>query len=296
MDYILVNTKYLSCSRDAEANDMIHMGSDHRSVMAQFVITAPKKEESQKAHIKPNKTSTGESIKSQVDERLRYDEASTFEERYFELGKGIKQKAEAAVAAQKPNGRETATEMKQAERGASAKDAAATEQAEGEAEAEANATAAGAEAYAAAAHSPDEDKTAAAKERAEGEAEANATAADAEAYAAAAHNPDEDKTVVAKEQAEGVSEASAAAAKEKIKNTGDALKSQSSTSEKIEDGDDDIRTLIEERRNIKKVNKQQLKKASKKIEKCMRDKKDQKDKKRFSGSWKNSKASRTYRA
>ena len=35
------------CSRDAEANDMIHMGSDHRSVMAHFVITTPKKEVSQ---------------------------------------------------------------------------------------------------------------------------------------------------------------------------------------------------------------------------------------------------------
>ena len=36
------------CSRDAEANDMIHMGSDHRSVVAHFVITTPKKEVSQK--------------------------------------------------------------------------------------------------------------------------------------------------------------------------------------------------------------------------------------------------------
>ena len=38
------------CSRDAEANDMIHMGSDHRSVMAQFVIAASQKEVSQKKH------------------------------------------------------------------------------------------------------------------------------------------------------------------------------------------------------------------------------------------------------
>ena len=35
-------------SSDAGANDMIHMGSDYRSVMAQFVSTAPKKEVSQK--------------------------------------------------------------------------------------------------------------------------------------------------------------------------------------------------------------------------------------------------------
>ena len=44
------------CSRDSEANDMIHMGSDHRSVKAQFVITAPKKEVSQKTHIAWRKT------------------------------------------------------------------------------------------------------------------------------------------------------------------------------------------------------------------------------------------------
>ena len=43
LDYILVNRKYLRCSKDAEANDMIHMGSDHRCVMAHYVIPAPKK-------------------------------------------------------------------------------------------------------------------------------------------------------------------------------------------------------------------------------------------------------------
>ena len=47
LDYILVNRKYLTCSKDAEAKDMIHMGSDHRNVMAQFVIPAPKKRDSQ---------------------------------------------------------------------------------------------------------------------------------------------------------------------------------------------------------------------------------------------------------
>ena len=41
-------TRNLYCSRDAEANDMIHMGSDHRSVMAQIVMTAPQKEISKK--------------------------------------------------------------------------------------------------------------------------------------------------------------------------------------------------------------------------------------------------------
>ena len=77
MGHILVNRKYLSCSRDAEANDMIHMGSDHRSVMAQFVITAPKKEDSQKAHIKLNKTQPWRASRVKSI-GMRYDEANTF--------------------------------------------------------------------------------------------------------------------------------------------------------------------------------------------------------------------------
>ena len=41
--------KISEMSKDAEANDMIHMGSDHRSVKAQFVIPAKKKTESSTA-------------------------------------------------------------------------------------------------------------------------------------------------------------------------------------------------------------------------------------------------------
>ena len=51
LDYVLMNRKDMSSSRDAEANDMIHMGSDHRSVMAQFVIKAQTKGGSQKPQI-----------------------------------------------------------------------------------------------------------------------------------------------------------------------------------------------------------------------------------------------------
>ena len=39
-EYMLVNRKDHTWSRDAEANDMIHKGSDHRGVMARFVIPA----------------------------------------------------------------------------------------------------------------------------------------------------------------------------------------------------------------------------------------------------------------
>ena len=44
IDYILTKRRHLKYNRDAEAKDMIHMGSDHRCVMATFVFTTPKKD------------------------------------------------------------------------------------------------------------------------------------------------------------------------------------------------------------------------------------------------------------
>ena len=38
LDYILTDRKHYCWSKDADANDMIHMGSDHRCVMAKFEI------------------------------------------------------------------------------------------------------------------------------------------------------------------------------------------------------------------------------------------------------------------
>ena len=43
IDYILTKRRYWRHAKDAEANDMIHMGSDHRCVMATFTITMPEK-------------------------------------------------------------------------------------------------------------------------------------------------------------------------------------------------------------------------------------------------------------
>ena len=43
IDYILTKRRYLRNVKDAEANDMIHMGSDHRCVMATFLINTPEK-------------------------------------------------------------------------------------------------------------------------------------------------------------------------------------------------------------------------------------------------------------
>ena len=42
LDYILTDKKHYSWSRDAEANDTIHKGSDHRCVMAKFEIPKDK--------------------------------------------------------------------------------------------------------------------------------------------------------------------------------------------------------------------------------------------------------------
>ena len=43
IDYILTKRRYLRNVKDAEANDMIHMGSDHRCIMAIFLISTPGK-------------------------------------------------------------------------------------------------------------------------------------------------------------------------------------------------------------------------------------------------------------
>ena len=42
LDYILTDKKHYSWSTDAEANDTIHMGSDHRCVLAKFEIPKEK--------------------------------------------------------------------------------------------------------------------------------------------------------------------------------------------------------------------------------------------------------------
>ena len=52
IDYYIIKKRHLKYNKDAEANDMIHMGSDHRCVMATFMITTPKKD----GHLKKQKT------------------------------------------------------------------------------------------------------------------------------------------------------------------------------------------------------------------------------------------------
>ena len=53
-------------SKDAEANDMIHMGSDHSCFMATFVINAQKKDGHRDAKNNKQRRITMENIRAQI--------------------------------------------------------------------------------------------------------------------------------------------------------------------------------------------------------------------------------------
>ena len=88
LDFILVNRKYLRWSKDAAAIDVIHMESDHRSVMAQFVIPAKEKESQ---HSDPNlmKIDRKTGITPLLEDGVKTAEISRFEGCYQELVKGV---------------------------------------------------------------------------------------------------------------------------------------------------------------------------------------------------------------
>ena len=150
LDYVLINRKYMSCSRDAEANNINHKWPQncHGAVRDQSMDEGrlPKKN----AHRRREK-SAKESIKIQ-DGREESDEANVIDERYHELGCRIKHKAEAAVAAQKPSKIRARADMTQADGRSEGEAAAGTE----------SQAVAGSEAQAAAAHNRSEDANAAA--------------------------------------------------------------------------------------------------------------------------------------
>ena len=74
------------------------------------------------------------------------------------------------------------------------------------------------------------------------------------AEVAAAHHLNEDANATA--ACNPGEDANAAATKEKAKNTGDMPRSQNNKNDKISEGDDEIRRLIEERRNTAKGDRQ----------------------------------------
>ena len=77
LDYILIDKKHISCSRDAEANDMIHIGSDHRSVMARFVFKASNKLHPRKTEIEGRKKRMSENTAFQDNGKEDPDEKKT---------------------------------------------------------------------------------------------------------------------------------------------------------------------------------------------------------------------------
>ena len=72
LDYILVDRKHLNWSKDAESTDILHMGSDHRCVMAKFEITAkeakgkPRKPKAPRVD-RPNETNVDEKQQEYLD-------------------------------------------------------------------------------------------------------------------------------------------------------------------------------------------------------------------------------------
>ena len=96
MDYILTDRKHYQWSRDAEANDTIHMGSDHRCVTARFEI--PKK----KKKANPGKT------KAPATEQHSEKSDDEKQQKYLELEQEVKE------AEPGKNTKNAAGEMKEA--------------------------------------------------------------------------------------------------------------------------------------------------------------------------------------
>ena len=83
IDYILTKRRYLRYNKDAEANDMIHMGSDHRCVMATFTITTPGKSSHYKT-IKGKHEIIKHEGRDQTEKNIEV-ENSELEKRYQEI-------------------------------------------------------------------------------------------------------------------------------------------------------------------------------------------------------------------
>ena len=112
LDYILIDRKPMRCCKDTEANDMIRMGSDHRSVMAQFVIPA------NDTNVMKSAKKTGDT--SQLNEGTKLGEISRLEERYQEHETGVMKKGDPVEAEQKSEEIMTETCRHEAERGKAA--------------------------------------------------------------------------------------------------------------------------------------------------------------------------------
>ena len=88
IDYILTKRRYLRNVKDAEANDMIHMGSGHRFVMATFLINTPEKRTNVRRKNKKHETIVYVEHKKKA--KNTNIEVSELEERYQEIVDTIK--------------------------------------------------------------------------------------------------------------------------------------------------------------------------------------------------------------
>ena len=91
IDYILTKRRYLRNVKDAEANDMIHMGSDHRCVMAIFLINSPEKNTHVRRENKKHETIVNVEHKEKA--KNTNIEKSELEESYQEIVDTIKKAA-----------------------------------------------------------------------------------------------------------------------------------------------------------------------------------------------------------
>ena len=88
IDYMLTKKRYLRNVKDAEAYDMIHMGSGHRCIMATFVINTPGKNTHARRENKKHET-IGYAEHEQKAKNTNI-EMSELEERYQEIVDTIK--------------------------------------------------------------------------------------------------------------------------------------------------------------------------------------------------------------
>ena len=87
----LTKRRYLRNVKDAEANDMIHMGSDHRCIMATFLINTPGKNTHARRENKKHETiGYVEHVQNEKNTNI---EMTELEERYQEIVDTIKKAA-----------------------------------------------------------------------------------------------------------------------------------------------------------------------------------------------------------
>ena len=83
IDYILTKRRYLRNVKDGEANDMIHMGSDYRCVMATFLINTPEKNTSVRRENQKHETTVY--VEQEKKAKNTNIEMSELEKRYQDI-------------------------------------------------------------------------------------------------------------------------------------------------------------------------------------------------------------------